>query len=155
MDWYPVSGCEEFNGCVWLPRLISKARRVVEIQDGNRIGEYMFGENDPADAELLRFLGLSAQQILELVQNESNDEVAATQILALSGKSAAKCAKFSRKFRILLGPFLAMMDADEYRTGPGFRTALLRFVYNRIVMPPAYLYFHWKERRARAPAMRG
>ncbi len=148
MSWRPPSGFDEFDGCIWLPRLISKARRVIETRSGNLFGEYMFGENDPADAELLRFLRVSAAQVLDVVQVEADDRAAAERVLALSGKTRETCERFSRRFRRGLGLFLLMIDADENRAPRGARTALLRFVYNRVIMPPAYAYFHWMERRS-------
>ena len=150
MNWCPTSGYEKIDGCVWLPRLISKARRVIETNSGNRFGEYMFGQNDPADAELLRFLGMSAAQVLDVVRAECDDRAAAARVLALSAKTREQCERFSRKFRRSMGVFLAMMDADENRLPASVRTAVLRFVYNRVVMPPAYAYFQWMERRGAA-----
>lgn len=151
MTWCPPSGCDEIDGCIWLPRLITKARRVLELGTGNTIGEYMFGDNDPADSELLRFLGLSSQQVLNVVGAENDDVVAAKRLLAMSRKTGAQCAKFTRRFRLMMAPFLAMMDADEDRMPPGLRTSLLRFVYNSIVMPPAYAYFRSQEKKHKSP----
>ena len=39
-----------------------------------------------------------------------------------------------------------MMDADEGRRKPDLLTAILRWVYNDLVMPPAYAYFKIKDR---------
>lgn len=146
--WQPRSGYDEFGGCIWLPRLVSKGRRVLEMRSGNRIGEYMFGESDPSDSELLRFLGLTSQHVLDVVQAEADDNAAAAHLLQISGKTPEQCARFTRKFRRIMGVFLAMMDADEHPDRSGLRKSFLRFVYNRIVVPPAYWFFAWQERRA-------
>jgi hypothetical protein len=155
MSWCPPSGFEELNGCIWLPRLVSKARRVLELRGGNLIGEYMFGENDPADGALLRFLGLSSTQVLDVVGSEPNDRDAAARLLQMTGKTTEQCRRFTRQFRLTNGPFLAMMDADENRTAPGVKASLLRWIYNRIIMPPAYAHFRRMENKRKSYGQAG
>lgn len=59
-SWIPVSGRNEACGCAWLPRMIQKARRIVDSGAGTkRVDDYIFGRNDPVDGMLLRFLGIS------------------------------------------------------------------------------------------------
>jgi Domain of unknown function (DUF5069) len=146
MTWCPPSGCQEIDGCIWLPRLVSKARRVLELGAGNAIGDYMYGANDPVDGELLRFLGVTDRQVLDIVRDEPSDEAAARRILSLSGKTQSDRRNFSLRFRRRNAIFLAMMDADENRAPRGLRTAVLRFVYNRVIVPPVHMYFAMKER---------
>lgn len=121
---------------------------MLELERGNLIGAYMYGDNDPMDAELLRFVGLNGARVLDIVRAEPSDEAAARRILVLSGKTRAECERFSRRLRRRSGIFLAMIDADENRLPPRFRTALLGFIYNRMIMPFAYAYFRRMEGKA-------
>lgn len=132
--------------------MVQKARRIIDSgSDSKRIDDYIFGQNDPADGMLLRFLGISDEEALDIVRAIPDDRAAAMQILATSGKSPEQCARFSRKFSLVNGPFLAMMDADEGRRKPGFATSLLRWFYNSVIMTPAYAYFARKERGRSSP----
>lgn len=147
-SWIPVSGRDEACGCAWLPRMIQKARRIVDSgADRKRVDDYIFGRNDPVDGMLLRFLGISDEHVLDIVRAVPDDRAAAMQIVSTSGKTPEQCAAFSRKLMRLNGPFLAMMDADEGRRKPGLVTAFLRWFYNVVVMTPAYSYFARKERQ--------
>lgn len=127
--------------------MVQKARRIVDSgSDSNRIGEYIFGRNDPVDGMLLRFLRISDEEVLDVVRANPDDRAAAMQILTMSGKSPDECARFSRRLMRVNGAFLAMMDADEGRSKPGPWTSFLRWFYNCVIMTPAYAYFARKER---------
>lgn len=145
--WMPRSCRDTIGGLIWLPRMIHKARRLVdEDAHGKRVGEYIFGRHDPADAQVLRFLGISDEEALDIVRAIPDDDGAALQMISMSGKTSAQCAAFSRRFATVMAPFLAMMDADEGRRKPGALTSFLRWFYNRVLMPPSYMYFRYKER---------
>jgi hypothetical protein len=148
VKWIPRSGKLEAGGCIWLPRMIDKARRFIVLGSGYLLdGEYMFGEHDFADGRLLRFLGLSSAQIVEIVRNEPDDARAAERIIAASGRTPEECRAFSRRFRLVVGPFLSMIDADEGRAPAGAWTTFLRALYNTIVVPPALAAFRRASRR--------
>lgn len=147
MRWVPRSGSDEFDGCIWLPRLIDKARRVAATGGGYLLdGDYMFGERDYADGRLLGFLGVSSEQVLEVVRGEPDDAAAAARILTMSGKTRPECEAFSRRFHLLMGPFLPMIDADEGRLAAGPWSAFLRGLYNGVIARPAVALFRRNER---------
>ena len=148
MTWSPRSGNDEIDGMIWLPRLIDKARRVANTPGTPYlIGEYTFGENDPPDAAVLRFLRVSSAELLQAVQAEPDNDAAARKLLRESGRSSRECAGFTRKFRLVQAPFLAMMEADEGRMPPGAAASFLRWLYNAVLMPLVYAYFRRKEQR--------
>ena len=149
-EWMPQhSGRDIAAGCVWLPRLIDKGRRVLEGRAAGRdlLGDYLFGVNDAADTQLLRFLGTTNDDVLAVLAEEPDDATAAAELVRRSGRSPAQCAAWSARFSRLNAPFLAMMDADEGRRAPGAGTSALRFAYNRIIMPPSYFVYRRAERR--------
>ncbi|MGB8965177.1 MAG: DUF5069 domain-containing protein [Candidatus Cybelea sp.] len=145
--WVPRSGSERFYGLVWLPRLIDKARRVAASGNSYLIDhEYMFGENDFADGRVLRFLGLSSSDVLDAVRAERKDVLAAARIVAMSGKTPQECERFSRRFKLVMGPFLPMTDVDEGRKPPGPLTGLVRGFYNAVLVRGAVAVFRRSER---------
>jgi hypothetical protein len=149
-SWMPRhSGRDIAAGCIWLPRLIDKGRRILEGEASGRdlLGTYLFGVNDPADSQLLRFLGMTNDEALEVLRQQPDDDEAAAELVRRSGRTPAECAAWSVKFSRQNGPFLAMMDADENRRPAGLGTTALRVVYNRIIMPPAYPIYRLQERR--------
>ena len=150
--WRPRhAGGEAAAGLVWLPRLLDKGRRVLEGEAAGRDllhdGGYLFGVNDPADGDLLRFLRLDNDAVLEVLRREPDDAAAAAELVRRSGRTPAECAAWSARTRRASALFLAMMDADEGRRPPGLRTTLLRVAYNGLVMPPGYLVYRRAERR--------
>jgi hypothetical protein len=155
--WMPRhAGREAAAGLVWLPRLIDKGRRVLEGEAAGRdllhAGGYLFGVNDPADGDLLRFLGLGNDDVLAVLRREPDDATAAAELVRRSGRTPAACAAWSARTLRTAGLFLAMMDADEGRRPPGAGTTLLRWSYNGLVMPPGYLVYRRAERRRLALA---
>ena len=147
--WMPRhSGRDAAEGLVWLPRMIEKARRRLEgqvtVQD--MLWPYMCGVHDPADRQLLQFLGMKNEDVLEVLRHEPDDAAAAAEIVRRSGRTPAECAAWSARCLRFNAPFLAMMDADEGRRPAGASTTLLRLVYNRVIMPPAYPIYRRLER---------
>ena len=143
-SWVPrYSGTDQLAGCMWLPRMIDKARRYEAsgVAPGAMLGDYMFGNQDYMDAILLRFLGLEDTQICEVVHAEPDDERAARRIVELSGKTAADVAAFNRKLVRGSGLFMLMMDADEGRRKPGIGVNLMRAVYNTLIFPIGKLMY--------------
>ena len=149
--WMPCSGREEFADLVWLPRLIAKARRFAQ---GRACGEdimngYCYGDNDVADRALLDFLKLDDAAVLRVVEVHPLDDDAARELIERGGRTIEERRRFSASLRRKLFNF-ALLEADEGRMAPGLRRSLLRLVYNRVVMPPFYLWFGYVERRRRA-----
>ena len=151
--WMPRhSGREAAAGLMWLPRLLDKGRRVLAGEAAGRdlLGDYLFGVNDPMDAQLLGFLGLDNDAVLAVLRREPDDGAAAGELVRRSGKGPEACAAWSARARRLNGPFLAMIDADEGRRPPGAGTTLLKLVYNGVIMAPTYPLYRWAEARRRA-----
>jgi hypothetical protein len=145
MTWIPPSGRDELSGCMWMPRLLAKARRYAASPDA--MGEYMFGDHDFLDAKLLRFLNANGEAICGLVRSEPDDGIVATRLLAASGRSPQDVVHWNRRFVRFNGPFLLMIDADEGRAH-GALAQSLSFVYNRLIVPPATALFRRAARRA-------
>ena len=149
MNWVPRSGSDQLAGCIWLGRLIDKARRydAAGVVPGEMLGDYMFGDHDYMDAKLLRFLGLKDSQISEIVRGEADDERAAQRIVERSGKTAGECTAFNRGFVRGNGPFLAMMDADEGRQKPGLGAFVMKAAYNAVIFPIGILMYRAGSRK--------
>jgi hypothetical protein len=148
MSWVPrYSGTDRLAGCMWLGRLIDKARhyQASSAAPGEMLGEYMFGDGDYMDAKLLRFLGLADTAICEIVRDEAAR--AAQRILERSGRSPGQCEAFNRAFARSNAPFLAMMDADEGRRQPGACTSLMKAAYNALVFPLGILMYRVASRK--------
>ena len=148
--WMPRhAGREAAAGLMWLPRLLDKGRRVLAGEAAGRdlLGDYLFGVNDPMDAQLLGFLGLDNDAFLAVLRREPDDGAAAAELVRRSGKGPEACAAWSTRTRRLNGPFLAMIDADEGRRPPGVGTTLLKLVYNRAIMAPTYPLYRRAEAR--------
>ena len=65
---FPRSPYEKVDGYMMLGRTIDKAHAALQ----GLLGEYMY--DCPLDKRLFGFLGISAPQLLELVENSENDE---------------------------------------------------------------------------------
>jgi hypothetical protein len=140
MNWMPRAGRDAAADCVWLPRMLDKARRLV---DSERIGRdllspYMFGDGDPADEALLRFLRADAEDVIDLLLQEPDTGRVAEALLRRSGRTAEECAAWSAQFLRRQRLLLALLDADEGRWTPGPRAQAVRFLYNNVLMPPVY-----------------
>ena len=130
--WFPRSGFERLSNCVFLGRVIDKARRTAS---GLPIGEYMYGDNDYMDSRVLGFLGAKAADVDSLIRTEPNDEVVARTLVERSGKSPKQIASFSARMLLIYGVVFTMFDADEGRKR-GALANLLGGFYNRVLYPP-------------------
>lgn len=138
MNWTPrYSGTERLAGCIWLPRLIDKAREFAAsgVAPGEMLGSYMYGDSDYMDAKLLGFLRLNDAQIAEILRTEPDDERAAERIVERSGRTPDEIARFNRSLMLVHGVFMTMMDVDEGRRKAGFATPFVLAVYNGLVFP--------------------
>lgn len=149
----------ELHGCVFLPRMLEKGRRVLESerQGTDLMNGFCFGDFDYADGMIFRFLRTNEDRVLALLRASNDDDAVAAALLAESGRSAVEVQKWSRYFARINAPFTAMWDADEGRRAPGVGTTLLRVFYNYLMMPPVYLIFGLatalrRRRRARVAA---
>ncbi|MDP9017074.1 MAG: DUF5069 domain-containing protein [Candidatus Eremiobacteraeota bacterium] len=130
--WVPRSPFERLENCVFLGRVIDKARRHVS---GLPIGEYMYGDNDYMDSRVFKVLNCKASEVDALVRAEPSDAVVARTLVERSGRSPGQIAAFSTKMVLIYGPVFFMFDADEGRkTGP--IAAGLSAFYNRVMYPP-------------------
>ncbi len=148
--WRPRYGTRDAAaGCVWLPRMIDKGRRVLagETAGHDLLGDYLFGVNDPADRQLLQFLGMANETVLAVLRQQPDDEAAAAELVRRSGRTSAECATWSAGFSRRNALFSTMIDADEGRRAPGMGTTALRLFYNWVLMPPTYPVYHFLERR--------
>ena len=146
--WMPHSWEAELAGCIWLPRILDKGRRILESERHGKdlMNGYLFGDNDLADAMLLKFLNITDMRIRELLQETDDDQVVAETLIRESGHSSQEVQAWNQSFQRKTAPFLAMQDADEGRRKPGLGTSLLGIFYNFVLMPPAYLTFRTAER---------
>lgn len=146
MNWKPQrSGCDELAGCMWLGRMLEKARRAEEYGDA-ALGSYLFGGRDYLDAKLLSSLGLNEMDIRRIVRSEPNDEKAGHVVLQHAGWTARDVAEFNRRFVRRYGIFLAMLDADEGRRKPSLGTKIMQVTYNAFIFPVARIMYNWTRR---------
>jgi Domain of unknown function (DUF5069) len=137
LNWKPQrSGFDELAGCIWLGRMLEKARRAEDYGDPS-LGSYLFGDRDYLDARLLTFLGLRELDIRRIVRSEPDDERAGQVVLQNAGKTARDVAAFNRRFVRRYGIFLAMLDADEGRRKSSLGTKIMRVTYNTLIFPIA------------------
>ncbi len=108
---------------------------------------YLFGDRDYMDGQLLTFLNTNEARVLELLQDSDNDQTVAEALIHESGRTAGEIRAWNEQLYRKNGLFLKMIDADEGRRSPGLGTAVYRFVYNSIIMPPTYLFFRLTEGR--------
>jgi hypothetical protein len=148
MTWMPRSGRDDFEDLVWLPRLVEKARRYAQgVARGEDVmNGYCFGDNDVADRAVLDFLKLDDAAVLDVVRAHPVDEDACRELIERGGRTAAERRRFSGSLRRRLFNF-TLLEADEGRMAPGPLRSLLQFIYNRIVMPPFYLWFDYAQRK--------
>ncbi|MGZ3529198.1 MAG: DUF5069 domain-containing protein [Vulcanimicrobiaceae bacterium] len=144
--WLPRSAFERLSNCVFLGRIIDKARRKTS---GLPIGEYMYGDNDYMDSRVLRFLGTTAADLNALVRSQPSDETAGRTLIERSGKSPKQIEWFNTRMLLAYGAIFAMFDADEGRK-TGVLATLLAGFYNRILYPPFAKKFCRDEARAKS-----
>ena len=141
--WFPRSAYKRLSNCVFLGRLIDKARRKTS---GLSMGEYMYGDNDYMDSRVLRFLGTAAAHVNALVRSEPGDEVVARMLIERSRKSPKQIASFSTRMLFAYSFAFAMFDADEGRTS-GVLASVLAGFYNGVIYPPFAKKFRRDEAR--------
>lgn len=142
MSWAPRSPFAKAAGLIWLPRMIDKGRHYLEGGQA-ALGDYMFGDHDYLDGFLLRFLGLKDAVILDVLRTQPDDEQAAAEIVARSGKTPDQCEHWSQQFDRSQHFALLNLDRDEgrYSFGPiidplwtmgqALILPVFRFVYDR------------------------
>ena len=150
MSWVPCSGLDSAAGVVWLPRMLQKARRCLASPDGRRVGEYLYGDNDFIDREVIAFLRTDDETISALVRENPSDADVARIIVERSGRSASECAAYSASLKRKFFNFI-MIEADEGRMR-GFKAAIVKFLYNKALMPVVYVMFRRDERKRKATA---
>ena len=146
MTWMPCSGLDVEAGVVWLPRLLQKARRCLTSPDGRLTDGYCYGRNDYIDKQLIAFLRTDDETISALVRDNPSDADVARIIVQRSGRSETELATFNVAFRKKLMDFV-LIEADEGRLPPGFKTSAIKFLYNNVIMPIAYFVFRRDERK--------
>lgn len=142
-SWMPRPWSDELLGCVFLPRMLEKGRRVLESERTGRdlMNGFLFGDVEYADKQMLGFLKTNETRVRQLLSEHSDDAAVATILFREGSRSAEDIQEWNRHFRRKNAPFTPMWDADEGRRAPGIGTSLLSFFYNYIMMPPVYLLF--------------
>ncbi|MEA2718890.1 MAG: hypothetical protein QOJ39_754 [Candidatus Eremiobacteraeota bacterium] len=146
MSWVPCSGLDSEAGLVWLPRLLQKARRCLNSPDGRLTDGYCYGDNDFIDKPLIAFLRTDDETISALVRENPSDADVARMLVERSGRTPAECETFSRSFRRKFFDFI-LLEADEGRLKPGLKASVIKFLYNRALMPAVYFMFRRDERK--------
>lgn len=149
--WMPGPWNREMHGCVFLPRMLEKGRRVLEGERQGRdlMNGFCFGDYDYADSMLFRFLRTSEAKVIELQRTHANDDEVAAELIKASGRTPEQIRAWSKRFRLINAPFTAMWEADEGRRPPGLGTSLLNWFYNRLMMPPVYWFVRIATERRR------
>ena len=150
MSWVPCSGLESAAGMVWLPRMLQKARRCLTSPDGRAVDGYLYGDNDFIDKQVIAFLRTDDEAISALVRDNPSDADVARIIVERSGRTASECAAYSSSLKRKLFNFI-MLEADEGRVR-GFKAAVIKFLYNKALMPVVYVMFRRDERNRKATA---
>jgi hypothetical protein len=148
MAWIPCSGRDSAFGLVWLPRLVEKARHCAGA-DGRLADGYCYGDNDFIDKQLIAFLRTDDATVSALVQEHPADADVARILVERSGRSPIECSAFNTAFRRRNFDFV-FVEADEGRLGSGFKSMLLKVLYNNLVMPIFYRLFERDERKRSA-----
>jgi hypothetical protein len=149
--WTPCSGLEEREALPWLPRLIEKARR---YEAGRTAGTdlmrgYLYGDNDFIDKQLLGFLRTDDASVGTLVREYDDDAEVAERLVASSRRTESERRAFGILLRRRMWNF-SFLEADEGRLPDGLRTRMIRFAYNRLLMPVVYAQFSAAERKRRS-----
>lgn len=152
--WKPRPPRDTFQGLIFLPRMIDKARRKL---DGDLIGQdliapYMFGDNDYMDVRLLKFLGLGDADLLAILREERDLDRAMQRIIDQSGRSQSECEAFSQKLLKREWYVFLMLEADEDLRPPGLATSLIKTLYLGVVLPPVLWFFNTMEAKRKQAA---
>ncbi len=151
MSWVPCSGLDSAAGVVWLPRMLQKARRCLTSPGGRVVDGYLFGDNDFIDKQVIAFLRTDDETISALVREHPSDSDVARILVERSGRSANECEAYSTSLKRKFMNFF-FLEADEGRFQPGFMAAIIRFLYNKALMPVVYSMFRRDERKRKATA---
>jgi hypothetical protein len=149
MTWIPCSGRNSVAGLCWLPRLLEKARRCETSGSGRLVDGYCYGDNDFIDKQLLAFLRATDTDVSALVREHADDATVAAILVERSGRTPAEIAAFDDAFRRKNFNFV-LLEADEGRLGSGLKAAILRALYNGVVMRIFYPLFRRDERKRSA-----
>jgi hypothetical protein len=125
---------------------LDKARRADDL-DNKALGDYLFGERDYLDANLLHFLGVTELDIRDVVRSEPNDEIAGQIVITKSGKTPDDCAAFNKQFVRRYGLVLAMLEADEGRGPLSLKSKIIKTAYNLVVFPIAKIMYRSQRTR--------
>lgn len=126
-EWHPRSGHDMVDGYVWLPRMLSKARR----GRTDALGDYLSLENSMMDSFFLRGLGLTGAQVRGWLDEGLADEAIVARIAEVAGHpDLAARERWSRGFSRKFGLAFTAIDADEDRLPPGPLASLLRAALN-------------------------
>jgi hypothetical protein len=142
-SWKPRSWRDKVCGCYWLGRMIDKGRRKLESREAGAdlLDGYQFGDHNPTDAIMLRFLGLKGADVLEILREEKDDEAAGAAILARSHRDAAAVERWNRWFSRLYKLVLVGIDADEGRVPPTAGNTLIKLIIRHVIQPPAAAWY--------------
>ncbi|MDQ6942505.1 MAG: hypothetical protein M3169_08345 [Candidatus Eremiobacteraeota bacterium] len=131
---------------MWLPRMLQKARRCLTSPDGRIVDGYLFGDNDFIDKQVIAFLRTDDETISALVREHPSDADVARLLVERSGRSATECDAYSKSLKRKFMNFF-FIEADEGRLGPGFKSSVVTFLYNKALMPIVYFAFRRDERK--------
>ena len=129
--------------------MVQKARRCLTSPDGRQVDGYLFGDNDFIDKQVIAFLRTDDDAIWALVRENPSDADVARILVERSGRSANECAAYSASLKRKFLNFF-FIEADEGRLAPGFKSSVIRFFYNRALMPVVYAMFRRDERKRNA-----
>lgn len=122
--WTPRSGKDEISGYVWLPRMLDKARHLMQgPSDG-----YLALEDSYMDRLLLQHWKLKGDQIRGWVKEGLDDAAIAARIAAHAGEDEPARSAWSESFRQKYGIVLGLIDATEERVPAGVGGEVLRVV---------------------------
>ncbi len=149
-EWMPCSGLETVDGMAWVKRMAQKARRAQQSRASGTdlMNGYLYGESDFYDGRVLRFLGVTDTEFSADVCSEADDEAGVRRVLAKTGRTETERREFSANLERQLKAF-PIIDADEGRLPPGFRTSALKFLYNSLMMPIVHVIFRRAEQKRR------
>jgi hypothetical protein len=131
--------------------MLQKARRCLTSPDGRSVDGYLFGDNDFIDKQVIAFLRTDDETISTLVREHPSDSDVARILVERSGRSANECEAYSKSLKRKFMNFF-FLEADEGRFRPGFMAAIIRFLYNKALMPVVYAMFRRDERKRKAIA---
>jgi len=130
--------------------MLQKARRCLSSSGVRQVDGYLFGDNDFIDKEVIAFLRTDDATIMGVVRDNPSDADVARILVERSGRSASECDAYSKSLKRKFMNFF-FLEADEGRLGGGFKSSIIRFLYNKALMPIVYIMFRRDERK-RTPA---